>query len=227
METFLTFLVSRVCYIQGMRKGAVKEPLVRKRILDLSREIFFSRGFSKVTVDELAGKLGVSKKTIYAHFKSKDSVLDAVLERHLQDISSQVDDIIAAKTDFIERLYKLYFFISNSVYEKSPLFLENLQRSRPDLWKKVEDHRRVHVLQTFSKILDEGVRTGMVRDDADKKVAILVLLSAVQGILNPLTLASNGLNPKRAFGDIITVIFGGILTDTARAKYQKLQAAKG
>ena len=52
----------------------------RKRILERVRSRFFSSGFSKVTMDELAHDLGVSKKTIYKHFPSKNELLRELLK---------------------------------------------------------------------------------------------------------------------------------------------------
>src|SRR2546430_16741628 len=51
----------------------------RQRIVDAARGHFFSHGFRSVTMDDLAEALGISKKTLYAHFPGKISVLEAVL----------------------------------------------------------------------------------------------------------------------------------------------------
>src|SRR6266513_1947344 len=51
----------------------------RQRIVEAARAHFFSHGFRSVTMDDLAGELGISKKTLYAHFSSKTALLEAVL----------------------------------------------------------------------------------------------------------------------------------------------------
>jgi len=53
----------------------------RQRIVDAARGHFFSHGFRSVTMDDLALELGVSKKTLYAHFPGKFDLLEAVLGR--------------------------------------------------------------------------------------------------------------------------------------------------
>jgi len=62
-----------------MAKSA--EP-TRRRILDAAYELFYRKGFGRVSVDEIAEFAGVTKRTLYYHFKSKDALLAAVLDLH-------------------------------------------------------------------------------------------------------------------------------------------------
>jgi AcrR family transcriptional regulator len=54
----------------------------RHRILDAAYELFYRMGFGRVGVDEVAALARVTKRTLYYHFRSKDELLAAVLERH-------------------------------------------------------------------------------------------------------------------------------------------------
>jgi AcrR family transcriptional regulator len=54
----------------------------RRRILDCAYELFYRKGFSRVGVDEIAAFAGVTKRTLYYHFDSKDELLTAVLDLH-------------------------------------------------------------------------------------------------------------------------------------------------
>ena len=51
----------------------------RKRIISGARRHFFAHGFRGVTVDDLAAELGMSKKTLYAHFDSKPQIVEAAI----------------------------------------------------------------------------------------------------------------------------------------------------
>jgi AcrR family transcriptional regulator len=52
----------------------------RRRILDAAYELFYRKGFARVGVDEVADFAGITKRTLYYHFESKDELLGAVLE---------------------------------------------------------------------------------------------------------------------------------------------------
>jgi AcrR family transcriptional regulator len=54
----------------------------RRRILDAAYELFYRKGFGRVGVDDIATAAGITKRTLYYHFKSKDDLLASVLELH-------------------------------------------------------------------------------------------------------------------------------------------------
>lgn len=57
-----------------------KEETIRKRILETAKEFFLEFGYKKVTMDEIADSLGMSKKTLYQYFPSKYELLSAVTD---------------------------------------------------------------------------------------------------------------------------------------------------
>jgi AcrR family transcriptional regulator len=54
----------------------------RQRILAAAYDLFYRNGFARVGVDRVAERAGITKKSFYYHFKSKDQLLAAVLEHH-------------------------------------------------------------------------------------------------------------------------------------------------
>jgi AcrR family transcriptional regulator len=60
-----------------MPRSAAK---TKRRILDAAYELFYRKGFNRVGVDEIAAASGVTKRSLYYHFKSKDELLGSVLE---------------------------------------------------------------------------------------------------------------------------------------------------
>jgi len=56
----------------------------RRRILAAAYDLFYRNGFARVAVDRVAERAGITKKSFYYHFASKDALLAAVLEHHHQ-----------------------------------------------------------------------------------------------------------------------------------------------
>lgn len=54
----------------------------RQRLLAAAYDLFYRNGFARVGVDRVAERAGITKKSFYYHFKSKDHLLAAVLEHH-------------------------------------------------------------------------------------------------------------------------------------------------
>jgi AcrR family transcriptional regulator len=217
----VSFSIS-ICYKYGMKKGSGKDLPVKVRIVSEAREVFFARGFAKVKVDEIAKRLGISKKTIYSNFKSKETIVEAVMERHFTEVGAKLETVMRSTSGYMEKLYGVFAIATDTVSQVSPKFMDNLKRKRPDIWKKVEDFRRKSVLTTFSKLIEEGIKFGMIRKDLEKEVALLVLLNSVQGIINPETLSKHSLTSAEAMNGIMRIIFDGILTDTAKSRLTNL-----
>ena len=59
-----------------------KAEATRRRIIDAAYELFYRKGFARVGVDAVAAQASVTKRTLYAHFDSKDRLLAAMLETH-------------------------------------------------------------------------------------------------------------------------------------------------
>lgn len=57
------------------------KPPMKERILDAADRLFYSQGITAVGVDAVAGEAGISKRTLYNHFASKDELIAAYLSR--------------------------------------------------------------------------------------------------------------------------------------------------
>ncbi len=60
-------------------------------IVEAAGRLFFARGFARVSMDDLARELGMSKKTIYRHFPDKHSLMTAVLDRQFAAMERTLD----------------------------------------------------------------------------------------------------------------------------------------
>ena len=54
--------------------------ITRRDILAAADELFYGEGLRSVSVDEISAKAGITKKTLYYHFRSKDELIAAYLE---------------------------------------------------------------------------------------------------------------------------------------------------
>jgi AcrR family transcriptional regulator len=199
---------------------AKSETAVRKRILDEARGLFFRYGFSKVTMDETAAGLGMSKKTLYQYFPSKEDLLQAVTSDHMAEMDSELHDLCARKDwNPLEKLKKLMSYVAGIYSKMSEALVHDLRRSAPGIWKQVDECRREHIFNDFGSLIKEGRRKGMFRKDVDEKLFLLIYFHTIQSLLNPEALSGLSYKPSQVFDAIVKVLFEGLLTDKARAEY--------
>jgi AcrR family transcriptional regulator len=196
-----------------------REDTTRRRILALARQHFLAHGVRSVTMDELAEELGMSKKTLYAHFASKAALVEAVIVDKLGEVEADLDRIAAAGTaDLPGLLPPLLATVQRHTEELQPPFLRDLRREWPEISARVEGRRREMIRRCFTKLLDEGHRAGTVRRDVPVRVIIEILLGATQAVMNPPKLVELGLTPKAGLTSIIRVILEGVMTERRRPR---------
>jgi AcrR family transcriptional regulator len=185
---------------------------VRQRIVDAARTHFFNHGFRSVTMDDLAAELAISKKTLYAHFTGKTSLLEAVLADKFTDVSSALERITSEHPhDFPATLHQLLAGMHRELGEIKPPFVRDMRLKAPQMFKTVERRRAELIQRYFGKLFVEGQRAGMVRKDVPAKLMIEILLGGVQAIMNPQKIEELQLMPKTAFSGIIRIILEGAL----------------
>jgi AcrR family transcriptional regulator len=194
-----------------------RRDLNRQRIVDAARVHFFSHGFRSVTMDDLAEELGISKKTLYAHFPGKFDLLEAVLADKFASVEATLKEVTRAQPhDFPTTLRELLAGTQRELDEIKPPFVRDMRQKAPEVFKLVERRRAALIQRYFGKFFVEGQRAGMVRKDVPAKLIIEILLAMVQSIMNPPKMEELGMTPKEGFTGILKITLEGALTPKGR-----------
>jgi len=189
----------------------------RQRIVDAARGHFFSHGFRSVTMDDLAAELGISKKTLYAHFPGKIDLLEAVLADKFASVETMLKRVTRAHPhDFPATLRELLAATQRELDEIKPPFVRDMRQKAPQVFKVIERRRAALFQRYFGNLLIGGQRTGMVRKDVPAKLIIEILLAMVQSIMNPPKMEELGMMPKEGFAGILKIVLEGALTAKGR-----------
>jgi TetR/AcrR family transcriptional regulator, cholesterol catabolism regulator len=189
------------------------------RILKGARRHFLTHGFRGVTMDDLAGELGMSKKTLYAHFQSKTALLESVLADKFGEINAELNAITSdGDFQFPERLHALLSCVRKHTDEVQPPFMRDMSREAPGLFEKIRANRRALIHRHFGSVLREGKEAGMIRNDVPEKLMIEFLIGAADAVVNPQKLTELGLTARAAFTEIIILFLEGAMTEHGRMK---------
>ena len=189
----------------------------RQRIVDAARAHFFSHGFRSVTMDDLAEELGISKKTLYAHFPGKIELLEAVLADKFAGVEARLKEATRAHPhDFPATLHALLANTQRELDEIKPPFVRDMRQKAPHVFKVVERRRAALIERSFGRLFIEGQRAGMVRKDVPARLIIEILLAMVQAIMNPPKMEELGMMPKEGFTGILKIVLEGALTTKGR-----------
>ena len=192
---------------------------IRERIISFAREHFMHEGFSKVTLDEIATELGMSKKTLYKYFEDKEDLLRAGIEENLRKIAHEIDAITATEGSFAEKLARVMMLIGKQMSRLSRGAMLDMQKFTPDLWKQIEAFRREQIFNKIGRMIAQARKENIFRSHVNEQILSLMIINCVQGILNPEVLSQNSFSAEEAFNIIFRTIFEGALTDEARKNF--------
>jgi TetR/AcrR family transcriptional repressor of mexJK operon len=74
------------------RAGSTPDEAKRRQLIEMAEEVFLEKGYHAATVDEIARRAGMSKKTIYVMFDSKAALFDALLSARLAPLAAPLPD---------------------------------------------------------------------------------------------------------------------------------------
>lgn len=195
----------------------------KTRIIHHAEEKFLQHGFNKVTLDEMSSDLGISKKTMYKFFTSKEELLRTMMRLLMKKVERDMKVIFEAEQPTVQKLGNLMMYIGKFAGRFSKPFQIDIQRFTPTLWNEVDKFRNETILVRVGKMIQEAKQEGIFRDDVNEQVVMMMFINSVQSIVNPEVLSRNSFSPREALYTIFHVIFEGSLTEEARKEFRKYE----
>ncbi len=198
---------------------------LKLRILERSRDLFFKYGFSRLSMDELAEDLGISKATLYRHFPDKEALLRAVMAMTRDRVLSQLQAIVRDdRLPVKSRLTAYLEFVSRFVSGLSRDFIRDLRQKLPELWKEMDAFRRQQVFPLVSEVIMEGVRKGEIKSDLDGRLFLEIFWYLVQEFMTPDWIISHDYSPSELLESIIDIVFYGVFVEEKSGRKTGSQA---
>ncbi len=189
---------------------------LRARIVEAARELFLERGYSHVSTTEIAEAIGISKKTLYREFETKEDILRAVVIPKLKESTKRIDALLADKLmAFPEKVQAVLAIIGAQHQRVTPVFLRDVTMHAPDVWREIQEHKRAR-LKKFEAVLSQGIALGYFRSDIPSEVIVRMHTAAVEALTTPQALGELPCTSQEIFQDIISVLFEGILREGKR-----------
>ena len=149
----------------------------KRNIIKTAGDLFFRLGIRSVSIDDICRELGISKKTFYVYFESKDELIEQLLQANLDYIAGKMEDLV--KLQDFKQLVKV--FIKRQQAEKNdvrrvPQLVYDLKKYYPrqfaDFQQKCFETQKNYIM----RYLEQGLKDGYVR--ADLNIELTAVLFA-------------------------------------------------
>ncbi len=156
----------------------VKDAAERKNeILDVAEELFTQKGFDDTSTNDIINVIGIARGTLYHHFKSKEEILDAVIERLEGQLLATAKTIATDKSIPVLQRFTMTIMALNV---DTPLGQEVIKQvHRPQnalLHKKMQNRLIAEVVPIVGNLISEGVSLGIFNTKHPIEAAEMVMI---------------------------------------------------
>lgn len=140
---------------------------MKEKIISKASELFLKLGFKSITMDDIAGEMCISKKTIYKYFCNKEVLIEECTTMVHQELHRIVDTITAKDHNAIQENFEIKKMFKEmfSSTDTSPLY--QLKKYYPAMYHTVIS-REIDVCQAwFKQNIQKGIQQGLYRQDID------------------------------------------------------------
>ena len=163
----------------------------------------------KFTMDDLARRLGISKRTLYENYSSKVDILDSIIDMTLVEFDEQTRRIIDnPELTLLEKIRKAIVVMPkyNEFYDLR--ILNQLKRTYPEQWERV--NRELHQWDDLKGLLEEGIRAGII---VDRNIDLLMklIIEASNATLDRQFFLEHSISVAEAYETIVDVLLTGMV----------------
>jgi AcrR family transcriptional regulator len=174
---------------------------IKEKIILACREMSRLGGFFNINMDELALRAGVSKRTVYRYFRSKEEIIEAVLDAFMLETEAEIDRLLTiemAPDVFITEILK--YLSTNGQFIINPVGLDDLRKHYPYLWQKL-DNFRTDRIRNIIKILITSIKNPIIME-IDQRIISAVILASIKSVMTPDFILDNGLTFEETAGQL-------------------------
>lgn len=156
--------------------------LMKDKIIYKATELFINLGFKSVTMDDIAQEMGISKKTIYAHFANKTQLVNETTMHLFNIITHGIDCICDLNKNPIEELYEIKKFVMLQLKDEKSSPQYQLQKYYPEVHDHFKEKHFEKMQDCTLKNLERGVSQGLYRENLNIEFVSRMYFIGVNGI---------------------------------------------
>ncbi len=217
METLSISIVSytHITYLYSMD--------TKNKIIIHSMELFMKLGIRSVSIDDICRGLGISKKTIYVHFKNKRELVNEVIHFHIQKEIDDLNLISENSKNAIDEMIGIAKYVLEFLRNMSPTILYDLKKYYSASWKIVEQKHMAYIESVISNNLKNGKSEGYYREAIDEEIVAKLYVSKSMAVVDEKIFSSKAYKRFKLYEELIIYHMYGIVSDKGRKYIKKVQ----
>ena len=194
---------------------------VRERILEESEMLFFRYGVRRVTMDDVAKALGMSKKTLYQYYSDKDELVAEATQAHLDRERIEFDKIFRNSENSIKSLFLISQCMRKSLSEINPSVLFDLKRFYPKSWEYWTEFKDQYIFKSIVENIKKGIEEEYFRPEVNAEILANLRVMEIQILFDRESFPSEKFNFMEVQMQLFNHFVYGITTEKGRKLYKE------
>lgn len=186
---------------------------LRDRIVSAAFELFMKYGVRSVTMDQITGHLGISKRTLYEIFRDKNQLLREGLDYYSSIKMKDAKELIKQSDNVIETIYILARKGEEMKQQINPLFFEDIRKYHPDVHALITTDGRYRDYSLTYELLMKGIKDGLFKKGLDIELVNNFFHQVMNIVMNEEIFPKDRYTHEDIFSNIIMPYLIGISTE--------------
>ena len=191
------------------KQKAALDALMKDEVYRHSLEVIKTEGIGNLTMDRLAGLVGVSRGTLYNYFEDKDAVVDFVEERAFGPVLLSIAEVAASEIPVEDKLQRIAHWIFTAVYDDSALVLALAPTKHLAADHGRQRERKKRVLRVIEEIVREGIATGALKK-LSPVVAAEMFIGVISGMIESMSASGEFYRADAIVPTMMEIVLGGL-----------------
>ena len=212
MKNSKSFVIFAICLTGFINLQTVNGMELRERIIATAFELFLKYGVRSVTMDQISGELGISKRTLYEIFKDKHEVIREGLDYFANIKRSEAKELMKKSLNVVETIYLLARKGEEMKQSINPLFFEDIRKYYPDVHNRLTTEGRYRDYSVTRDLLRKGIEQGIFKDGLDVELVNNFFHQVMNIVMNEEIFPKEKYSHEDIFRNIIMPYLIGIST---------------
>lgn len=155
---------------------------MKHKIIQKATDLFLKHGFKSVTMDAISDELGISKKTIYLHFKNKTALVKQCTYSIMERITTGIDAICSLDQNPIDELFEIKEFIMHQLENEQSAPQYQLQKYYPEISKSLHQQQFDKLMECTKRNMTKGINGGLYRKNLNPDFIARLYFLGITGI---------------------------------------------
>ncbi|MGB1268697.1 MAG: TetR/AcrR family transcriptional regulator [Flavobacteriaceae bacterium] len=139
----------------------------KEYLIQVAKENFVTFGSKHITMDELALLLGISKKTIYTHFSSKEALVIESIKKLVSEFNADIAPILSSDKEALDKIIAIYEVVFDYISKFKPSFVFGLKKYYPEAYSVYKKSTEKIVFTEVLVLLEEAKNKGRIHKNAN------------------------------------------------------------